>query len=369
MIETWGLTPASAGKAWFAAWWVALALGLAGCASEPPNNETPATRESSAPPEAERVVAVSTVQTEAREVVDTASLPAELLPRRRAVLAAEVAGAVTRIHVEKGQRAAAGKVLVEVDTRDLEQRLAEAEAVSRHRTVLFQRAEKLLERRSITENQYLDALTERDVADAQLATARLMLEKARLVAPWSGTVAARHVEVGDYLAPGQAVIELLEVRGLKARAPVASSDVPYLRLGMEAQLRLDIYPDEIFRGTVALLAPELDAAARTLDIEVELDNSDGRLRPGMVARLEIPRRTYPSAVLAPLDAIVELEDAQVVYVALDERAEQRPIELGPVIGENIIVLSGLEAGEDLIVAGQQLVSPGQRVQATPEPVR
>ncbi len=314
-------------------------------------------------PVAERVVSVSTVLIESRDVVDKASLPAELLPMRRAVLAAEVAGVVEKVHVDKGDVARSGKVLVEIDTRDLRQRLAEAEAVFRHRSELFRRAEKLLARRSITENQYLDAVTERDVAEAQLATARLMLEKSRLAAPWSGTVAARHVEVGDYLAPGQAVVELMEVRRLKARSPVASSDVPFVRLGLDAELRLDTFPDEIFRGTVTSLAAELDATARTLDIEVELDNSDGRLRPGMYARLEIPRRTYPAAVLAPLAAIVELEDARVVYVVEDGRAVQRRIELGPVVGDQIVVTSGLEAGEWLISEGQHQVSPGQLVQA------
>lgn len=336
---------------------VLLALTLLACG----RGETSEVMASPTP--AEKVVPVATLVTTAREVVETLSLPADLRPRRRAVLAAEVAGTVEKVHVDDGDPAAAGRVLVEIDTRALRQRLAEAEAVHRHRQELFDRAEKLLARKSITENQYLDAVTARDVALAQLETARLALEKSRVKAPWSGTVSVRHVEVGDYAVPGQGVVELLDVRTLEVRAPAPASDVPYLRRGLRAEVRLDVYPGEVFTGEVTSLAAELDPAARTLDVEVEIPNPDGRLRPGMYARLELPRRTLPAAVLVPLAAVVELEEARVVYVVEEERAVQRAVELGSVIGDQVVVAAGLAAGERVIVEGQRQVSPGQRVTA------
>ncbi len=317
-----------------------------------------------APAPTEKVVPVATVVTATREVVERMSLPADLLPYRRAVLAAEVAGTVEMIRAGEGQRVTKGRVLAEIDTRTQQQRLAEAEAVHRHREELFRRAEKLLAKRSITEQQYLDAVTERDVAAAQLETARLMLEKSRVAAPWTGTVAVRRVEVGDYVVPGQPVVELLEVRRIKVRAPATASDVPYLRRGLAAEVRLDVYPGEVFSGEVTCLAAELDTSARTLDVEVEIPNADGRLRPGMYARLEIPRRTLAGAVLVPLAAVVELEDSRVVYVVEDERAVRKPVELGAVLGDEVVVASGLSPGERLIVEGQQQVSPGQRVVLT-----
>ncbi len=321
----------------------------------------PTTPASSSINASEKVLPVATLSTTSREVVEKISLPADLLPLRRALLAAEVAGTVEKIHVEEGNRAASGRVLVEIDTRSLRQRLAEAEAVHRHREALYERAERLLAKKSITEQQFLDAVTERDVAVAQLETVQLELAKARIAAPWSGTVAVKRVEVGDYVVPGQPVIELLDVRRLKVRAPAPASDVPYLRLGLAAEVRLDIYPGEVFRGEITRLAAELAATARTLDVDVEIPNPDGRLRPGMFARLEFPRRTLEDAVLIPLAAVVELEDERVVYVVEDERAVRRTVELGAVLGGEVVIASGLAAGELLIVEGQQQVSPGQRV--------
>ena len=341
-----------------------LALPLLACGQSSDDAiAAPATDPSTASPEtAEKVVPVATRTTEAREVVERTALPADLLPLRRAVLAAEVAGTVEKLHVDEGDRAASGRPLVEIDTRALRQSLAEAEAVHRHRVVLFERAEKLLARQSITEQQYLDAVTERDVAAAQLETARLMLEKSRIAAPWAGTVAVRRVEVGDYVVPGQPVIELVDVRRLKVRAPAPASDVPYLRIGLGAEVRLDVFPGEVFHGEITALAAELDNAARTLDVDVEIANPDGRLRPGMYARLEIPRRTLEGAVLAPLAAVVDLENERVVYVVEGGRATRRTVELGTVLGDEVVITSGLEAGERLIVEGQHQVSPGQEVE-------
>ncbi len=345
-----------------------LMLPLLGCGGGDDAIMAAPTNTTSSGETSEKVVPVTTLVTTSREVVERTSLPADLLPLRRAVLAAETAGTVEKVHVDEGDRAAAGRILVEIDTRALRQRLSEAEAVERHRGVLFQRAEKLLAKKSITEQQYLDAVTERDVAAAQLATIRLALDQSRITAPWAGTVAVRRVEVGDYVVPGQPVVELLDLRRLKVRAPAPAKDVPYLRRGLAAEVRLDVYPGEVWNGEITRLAAELDTAARTLDVDVEVTNPDGRLRPGMYARLEIPRRTLADAVLVPLAAIVDLENERVVYVALDGRAERRSVELGAVLGDEVVIATGLEAGEQLIVEGQHQVSPGQRItEATGSP--
>ncbi len=310
----------------------------------------------------DKVAAVRILTATAREVVDTTVLPADLLPLRRAVLAAEVAGTVEAVHVDEGAEVGAGRLLIEVDTRALKQRLAEAEAVHRNRRLQLERAESLIDRRAITQQQYLDAVTARDVAAAQLESARLALAKSRLEAPWAGTVSVRRLEVGDYVVPGQPAVELLDVRRLKVRAPAPASDVPYLSTGLAAEVRLDAFPGEVFHGKVVRLAAELDPAARTLDVEVEIDNRDRRLRPGMYARLEIPGRTLAAAVLAPLSAIVELEETSVLYLEEEGRAVRRPVVLGPVIGDQAVIVEGLEPGERIIVEGQLQVSPGQRVE-------
>ena len=205
------------------------------------------------------------------------------------------------------------------------------------------------------------ARSEKDVAAARLDSAELQLEKSRLQAPWAGRVAAARVEVGDYVVPGQAMVELVDVDPLKVRAPVPATDVPYVEVGEPVTIRVSGLPGEEIQGRVVRLAAELDPGARTLDLEAEIPNPDGRLRPGMLARIRIPRQRLEGALLIPLDAPIDLEDRKVVYVMAGGVAERRTVRLGATIGERIVVEDGLRPGDRVIVQGQGRVAPGAPV--------
>jgi membrane fusion protein (multidrug efflux system) len=319
-----------------------------------------------APAEEDRTVTVRTVMPSLETVVDRVELSADLLPERRAVLAAEVSGVVDVMRVEVGQRIGAGELVAAVDTRALAQALAEAEAYHRQATAQHQRATSLYEKRSITQQQLLDAVTAKDVADSRLASVRLDLDKSRIRAPWGGEVAAKRVEVGDYVTPGQPVIELVDASTLKVRAPAPALDVPYLEIGAPVAIRVDAYPGEVFTGRLVRFAAELDPRARSLDVEAEIANRDGRLKPGMSARLEVPRRTLEDAVLVPLEALVDLGEQRAVFVVEGGVARRRIVELGPVVGERVVVLSGVAAGEPVVVDGEQRIADGQAVREAAE---
>ena len=314
-----------------------------------------------ATPAKERTATVRTVQVEAEQVSDIAVLSADLLPLRRATLSAEVSGNVEELRVELGERVRKGQVLARIDTRALRQQVAEAEALYTQALDRFQRAEKLFAKRSITKGQQIDAVASRDVAEARLASVRLLLEKSEVKAPWTGHVAAKLVEVGDYAGPGQPLIELVAMDRLKVKAPASAADVPYLRVGVPVVVRVDVFPGEEFEGEVVRLGAELDPGTRTLDVEAEIANPDLRLRPGLFGRLELQRRELSDALLVPLKAVVDFENQKVVYVVNGDRAERRAIELGPVVGARVVIEEGVARGESVVVAGQQQVADGQRV--------
>lgn len=319
----------------------------------------------------ERLTRVRTITVQPEAVTDVLELPADLFPDRRAVLAAEVPGTVERVEVERGDRVAVGELLAAVDVRSLQQSAAEAEALFAQAQDEYRRAQSLFESRSVTRSDLIEAETARDVAEARLESARLQLEKARVKAPWAGTVADRGVEVGDYVVPGQPMFELVDTRKLEVRAPVPAPDVSHVEVGDPVEVRFSSLSGEVFTGRVVRLAPELDPATRTLELEAEIPNPEGRLRPGMLARLRIPRRTLPDALLVPLDSLVDMEDRKVLYaVADDGTVERRDVATGPTIGERVVVEAGLAPGDRVIVEGQSRVAPGQRVEvldAGPDP--
>lgn len=308
-----------------------------------------------------RVATVRTRVAELEEVSDLALFSADLLPIRRATLSAEVSGNIEALSAELGQRVRKGQVLARIDTRALRQQLAEAEALFNQAQDRFERAEKLFAKRSITKEQQIDAIASRDVAEARLATARLMLEKSEVKAPWSGHVASKKVEVGDYAGPGQPLVELVSMDRLKVRASASSSDVPYLKVGVPVVVRVDAFPNETFPGEVVRIGAELDPSTRTLEVEAEIENQDLRLRPGLFGRMELERRKLPNVVLVPLTSVVDFESRKVVYVVTESVAELREVELGPVVGDRVLIIEGVSAGERYIVAGQQQVADGQRV--------
>ena len=310
---------------------------------------------------AERIAQVRTVTLAPRTVVDRTSLPAALEPRQRAVLAAEVGGAVESVRAELGQAVGKGQVLAAIDERALAQQVAEAEAWLRQANLQFERAENLFERKAVTKAQLLDAVTNRDVAVARLASAKLALDKARVTAPWAGRIAARHVEVGSFVAPGTPLFELVDASRVKVRAEARSADVRFLAVGREVEVSFDAYPGETFPAKIERLGAELDPQSRTLAVEAELANADGRLKPGMLARLDIPRQKLAGALVVPMSALVDLGGTKAVWTVADGRASRREVTTGMVIGEEIVV-TGLPAGTRVIVEGQHAVGENQPVE-------
>ena len=339
--------PAAAAAAGLLALWTA-ACGGDGEAKAP---EAPA----------ERVAQVRALELRPQRVVDVASLPADLAPLHRATLAAEVGGAVESVRAELGQAVARGQLLATIDERSLAQAVAEAEALLRQAALQLERAQNLFDRRAVTKAQLLDAVTNRDVAEARLATTRLALDKARLRAPWSGRIAARHVEIGSFVALGTPLFELVDASRVKVRAPARSADVQYLVVGREVEVTLDALPGERFRARIERLGAELDPDSRTLEIEAELPNPDGRLRPGMLARVELPRREIADALVVPMACLVDLGGTKAVWTVEGGVARRRAVELGPVLGEEVVVL-GLNPGDRVVVEGQHAIGEGQRVE-------
>jgi membrane fusion protein (multidrug efflux system) len=335
-----------------------LVLGLAAAGCGGGHSEAKAPVEEAA----EKVALVRTETPVLQDVDDVVSLSADLEPTRRAVLASEVSGVVERLSVELGQRVGAGQTVAAIDTRTLEQALAEARALDRQARAQYERAEALFEKRSITKAQMLDAVTNRDVAEARLASAELDLDKSRVEAPWAGRVAGKRAEVGDYVTPGMPLVELVEVDALKVVALASAADVPFLELGRPVTIKVDALPGESFTGKIVRLGAVLDEVSRTLDVEAEIANPDGRLRPGMLARMEVPRQTLEDAILVPLEAVVDLGEERALFVAEDGVARRRIVELGPVIGDRVVILSGVAAGEPVIVQGGHRVADGQAVE-------
>ncbi|HMA95683.1 MAG TPA: efflux RND transporter periplasmic adaptor subunit [Polyangiaceae bacterium] len=200
-----------------------------------------------------------------------------------------------------------------------------------------------------------------------------------IVAPISGTVADKMLQVGDMAQPGVPLCRIIAVDQLKLELRLVESDVPKVRTGLEVQLKLDAYPARQFRGVVTTVLPYLDQQTRTNTVEVTLDNpkdaktGERALKPGMFGRAELVVARRNAALVAPEPALLldtrileQQKPGEVLRKAfvVDEQriARQRMVKLGARKGSSLEVLEGLAEKEQLVVLGQHGLKDGQKVQ-------
>ncbi|MEM6733400.1 MAG: efflux RND transporter periplasmic adaptor subunit, partial [Myxococcota bacterium] len=134
-----------------------------------------------------------------------------------------------------------------------------------------------------------------------------------------------------------------------------------IQAGAAAQFSVDALGTEMFDGVVDRIGVVADSAARTFDVEVAVKNPGNRLKPGMLARVRLPRRSIENVVVIRRDAVVEDLDGPTVFLASAGKAERRPVKLGPVDGDRVAIVEGLEEGEPLIVIGQRMLVEGEPI--------
>ncbi len=285
-----------------------------------------------------------------------------LLPIERVTLRSEMEGMVERTDFDTGDAVAKGRVLVNISTRQLTLRRDLARSNHKLAEASYRRNVQLIEKELIPAAQLDVSRNERDVAKLNLELAELELRKSQVRSPIAGTVKSKSVRVGEYVSKGQELAEILDLSRLLAVIHVPEKEMRHVAPGKPASVTLDALPDNRFAGRVKTVGVEADLRNRSFEVEVELANTRGELRPGMLARVEIETGAYRQQLLIPRQAVLEREDRRIVFVAEDGRAVERTVETGVSRDGDVQVLSGLEPGQRLIVTGQHQVTPNSRIQ-------
>lgn len=260
----------------------------------------------------------------------TASGQAEAWRRTR--LTAEVAGRVAAVPVRESDRVGAGAVVVALDPVDYELALQEAEA--RKARVEADYRERIL----FDESLAPDVRTERDRAarirsgldEAELALrkARLDLERTRVRTPFAGRVASLSVVEGQLVRQGEELMTLVDVDPVRVQVQVLEGELAHLSPGARARVRFSAFSDREFTGTVETINPLVDDQTRTARVTILVPNPDGRVLPGMYARVEVEAQRVPDRILVPRSAILERDRRTMLFVHEDGRAKWRYVTTG-----------------------------------------
>jgi len=302
---------------------------------------------------------------------------AGLQPLRRAAPGTVLMGRVSEVLHQEGDRVKAGEILARVESRDVQARLAQAQAaVSAARAqetnarLTLERIQRLHERNATSQKSLDDASAGYEAAAAGMkaaeegvAAATVMVGYSIITAPFAGVVAKRQVEVGDTASPGMPLFVVEETRKMKLEAAVPESWLARLAVGDEVEVEVESAAGGTRRGSVAEILPSVDPQTRTVMVRVLLENDDNALRSGMFARLRIGAGSR-AALLVPESSLVRRGPLTGIFVVNPEGvAHLRWITVGEARDGRVEVLTGLKTGEGYVAAPAPELADGMQVEA------
>ena len=285
---------------------------------------------------------------------------------RDVVLSAEEAGVVRELMLERGASVQEGQPILRIDDRVLRPQVEQARAQAVLAEEQWQRRKRLFEEDRVgSELAYLEARLTSEQAAAQLAVLEERLARTVVRAPFSGVLEERLVEVGAMVAPGSPVARIINVNPVKVTAGVPERYATDVRPGASVHVTFDALEGRTFEGKIGFVGTAVNPRNRTFPVEFSVPNLGGVIKPEMIASLALVRRVVDEALVVPQNAIVRLTDGQAVYVVRSEGGaevvESRTVTLGMSQDNLVTVTSGLNAGDRVVVVGQQQVADGDRV--------
>lgn len=262
-------------------------------------------------------------------------------------LSARIPAYVGAIFASAGDRVKKGQTLIALDDRDIRQKLAAAEAQLNQARTEYERARQLFEKQATTAQALTAAESMYQAAQAQVEEVKVMLTYAQVASPIDGMVTERRVEAGDLANPGMLLLAVYDPLRMRLEAPVPVRLIDRLALGQEVAVSLE-RPARTVQGHVAEIVSEVDSSSRTQLVKVHLEDVGGDVLPGTFGRLWVtadPRE----AIYVPASAVVQIGQLAYVQVAQDGRAVRRLVKTGPARDGRVEILSGLRAGESVVV--------------------
>ncbi len=327
-------------------------LILSGCGHAP---ESPVTTEF--PP---AVVRVQTV--ESRQRVATEEVVGTVRAKLHSVIEAKISGRIEKMLVAPGQNVKAGELLVQLDAREVQAQLDQALALRQQAQNDLKRATDLFRQKILSQSEYDNAQSKFRVADAAATEAEALLGYTKVIAPFDGVITRKYADVGDLASPGKPLLEMEDARDLRLEADVPEAVIGLITLGDKLGVRVSGVTNDL-DGVISEIAPSADSNSRTFLVKLDLPPTPG-LRAGQFGRAAMPVGET-TALRAPASAVVQRGQMELVFVVVNGRAQLRIIKTGNRIGDEVELVSGVDAGEQVVVDGAGNLVDGQPLTIKP----
>ncbi|UII70528.1 efflux RND transporter periplasmic adaptor subunit [Pseudomonas sp. HN11] len=298
-------------------------------------------------------------------------------------LSLEIAGTVKNVQFESGQKVKAGQPLVQLDSAVESALLETAQADLGLAQLDYGRGSQLVGSQAISKGEFDRLSAQLQKNKATVNQLKASLAKKHIVAPFSGTIGIRQVDVGDYLASGTVIATLQDISSLYVDFYIPEHSVPKVALGQAVQVEVSAYPGEQFPGSISAINPKVENTTRNVLVRATLANPEGKLLPGMFTSLDVLLSNPAPQIVVPEGAITYTLYGNSVYAVAEKKteagevekdadgkplliAERRFVETGERRGGLVLVSKGLKAGEQVVSAGQLKLDNGTPIAISPD---
>lgn len=274
----------------------------------------------------------------------------------------ETSGPVNWIGKEEGDTVKAGEPILKINTETLTANLNSTKVQMDARRKDFIRTDNLFKQESVSQKSFDDATDALALADVNYRLALEEYNKGVVKSPISGSIDDIVPNRGEYVSPGTVVATIVSMDKLKIYVDIPEKDIPFLALGQE----VDVYPADIadetqkIKGLINFISKTSNPKTLTYKARIDLDNQT-LIKPGRIVRADIVRRDIKNTLAADIYSVIDNNGEKFVYLNKNGKAFAQKVDLGPMVGQEVVISAGLVEGDLVVVSGQQFLSDGAPV--------
>ena len=277
-------------------------------------------------------------------------------------LSFSIMGSAEQVLVTEGQSVQKGQLLAVLNDATYRNALQIAESTEKQAQDAFNRLEPVYKKGSLPEIKFVEVKTALEKAKSMFSISQKNLNDCRLYAPSSGIIGKKSLEPGMNVAPGVPAFHLVKIDNVNASIPIPENEISTIKKGQRAVVKVSATGDKIFEGEVTEVGVLSNPLSHTYTVKILLRNQDHLLKPGMVCSINLDNQEMADRIIIPMSAVQTDGDGnRFVFVTNQDKAVKKSVTTGPLASNGVVITSGLNKGDKLIVSGYQKISDGTLV--------
>lgn len=294
---------------------------------------------------------------------DNLSLSGSIEANEQVEIRSEVSGIVESINFTEGSTVAKGQHLFKINDLELRAQLSQARTKQTLASENERRAKLLLQKEAISQEEYDIASADYRSAQAQTQLIQAQIAKTSVKAPFSGKIGLRSISKGTYVTPTAVIANLLNTSQVKITFSIPEKYAGQMKVNTLISFTVSGSSQQ-YSAKVYAVEPSIEVATRTLKMRAVAQNQDGKLIPGTFANIALPLDKITDALLVPTEALIPVQNGKKVFVAVGGKAREIMVETGARTDKDVLVLSGLKAGDTLLTSGVMTLKDDSPVKVT-----